>query len=104
MIATIFEKLVAQPTFNTCNFHRSAKGKLKVVGLCIDPIQRECKDILERDSISWPNICDGAMFEGNVARKLGVYSVPFNILLKNGKIVAKDLDANQLKERLDKLL
>jgi hypothetical protein len=24
--------------------------------------------------------------------------------LKNGKIVAKDLDANQLKERLDKLL
>ena len=83
---------------------RSSKGKLKVVGLCIDPIQRECKDILERDSISWPNICDGAMFEGNVAKKLGVYSVPFNILLKNGKIVAKDLDANQLKERLDKLL
>ena len=83
---------------------RSSKGKLKAVGLCIDPIQRECKDILERDSISWPNICDGAMFEGNVAKKLGVYSVPFNILLKNGKIVAKDLDANQLKERLDKLL
>ena len=82
----------------------TSKGKLKAVGLCIDPIQRECKDILERDSISWPNICDGAMFEGNVAKKLGVYSVPFNILLKNGKIVAKDLDANQLKERLDKLL
>ena len=50
------------------------------------------------------HICDGAMFEGNVAKKLGVYSVPFNILLKNGKIVAKDLDANQLKEQLDKLL
>ena len=83
---------------------RNAKGKLKVVGLCIDPIQRECKEILERDSISWPNICDGAMFEGDVAKKVGVYSVPFNIVLKNGKIVAKDLDANQLKEQLDKLL
>ena len=82
----------------------NAKGKLKVVGLCIDPIQRECKDILERDSISWPNICDGAMFEGDVAKKVGVYSVPFNIVLKNAKIVAKDLEANQLKEQLDKLL
>ena len=83
---------------------RQAKGKLQVVSLCVDPLQRECKDILERDSISWPNICDGAMFEGDVAKKLGIYTVPFNILLKNGKIVAKDLDTNQLKEQLDKLL
>ena len=83
---------------------REAKGKLQVVSLCVDPLQRECKDILERDSISWPNICDGAMFEGDVAKKLGIYTVPFNILLKNGKIVAKDLDTNQLKEQLDKLL
>ena len=83
---------------------RDSKGKLQVVSLCVDPILRECNDVLQRDSISWPNICDGAMFEGDVAKKLGIYTVPFNILLKNGKIVAKDLDTNQLKEQLDKLL
>lgn len=83
---------------------RQSKGKLQVVSLCIDPLTRECKDILQRDSISWPNICDGRMFEGDVAKKLGVYSVPYNIVLENGKVVAKDLDANQLKEQLDKLL
>ena len=44
------------------------------------------------------------MFEGDVAKKLGIYTVPFNILLKNGKIIARDLDNNQLKEQLDKLL
>ena len=81
-----------------------SKGKLQVVSLCVDPILRECNDVLQRDSISWPNICDGAMFEGDVAKKLGIYTVPFNILLKNGKIIARDLDNNQLKEQLDKLL
>ena len=81
-----------------------SRGKLQVVSLCVDPILRECNDVLQRDSISWPNICDGAMFEGDVAKKLGIYTVPFNILLKNGKIIARDLDNNQLKEQLDKLL
>jgi len=83
---------------------RDSRGKLQVVSLCVDPILRECNDVLQRDSISWPNICDGAMFEGDVAKKLGIYTVPFNILLKNGKIIARDLDNNQLKEQLDKLL
>lgn len=83
---------------------RDSKGKLQVVSLCVDPILRECNDVLQRDSISWPNICDGAMFEGDVPKKLGIYTVPFNILLKNGKIIARDLDNNQLKEQLDKLL
>ena len=83
---------------------RDSKGKLQVVSLCVDPILRECNDVLQRDSISWPNVCDGAMFEGDVAKKLGIYTVPFNILLKNGKIIARDLDNNQLKEQLDKLL
>ncbi|WP_314955588.1 DUF4369 domain-containing protein [Hoylesella loescheii] len=83
---------------------RDSKVKLQVVSLCVDPILRECNDVLQRDSISWPNICDGAMFEGDVAKKLGIYTVPFNILLKNGKIIARDLDNNQLKEQLDKLL
>ena len=83
---------------------RDSKGKLQVVSLCVDPILRQCNDVLQRDSISWPNICDGAMFEGDVAKKLGIYTVPFNILLKNGKIIARDLDNNQLKEQLDKLL
>ena len=58
---------------------RNAKGKLKVVGLCIDPIQRECKDILERDSISWPNICDGAMFEGDMSRKRTLVDYGFRL-------------------------
>ena len=83
---------------------RDSRGKLQVVSLCVDPILRECNDVLQRDSISWPNICDGAMFEGDVAKKLGIYTVPFNIILKNGKIIARDLDNNKLKEQLDKLL
>ena len=83
---------------------RDSKGKLQVVSLCVDLGGRRIIKKLQRDSISWPNICDGAMFEGDVAKKLGIYTVPFNILLKNGKIIARDLDNNQLKEQLDKLL
>ena len=81
---------------------KAAKGNgLSVIGVCIDPSKSEMQQSLRRDSISWPTINDGMMFDTKVAKQLGLSQVPANILLKNGKIVGRNLRMNELKEKIE---
>ena len=41
------------------------------------------------------------MFEGPVISKLGVTSVPDNILLKNGKVIAQGLNMEDLRKKIE---
>lgn len=81
---------------------KAAKGNsLSVIGVCIDPSKSEMQQSLRRDSISWPTINDGMMFDTKIAKQLGLSQVPSNILLKNGKIVGRNLKMNELKEKIE---
>lgn len=81
---------------------KAAKGNgLSVIGVCIDPSKSEMQQSLRRDSISWPTINDGKMFDTKIAKQLGLSQVPANILLKNGKIVGRNLRMNELKEKIE---
>lgn len=97
--------------FDSQNFQRSLKplikkshGRLKVLSICVDPSKKDCLEALKRDSLSWPTICDGQMLETPLLKTLGLYSVPDNILLQNGKIIARDLNAIELQTRLGKMI
>ncbi len=74
---------------------------LSVIGVCIDPSKSEMQQYLRQDSISWPTINDGMMFDTKIAKQLGLSQVPANILLKNGKIVGRNLRMNELKEKIE---
>ena len=39
------------------------------------------------------------MFEGKAIQQLGLYSIPTNIIIRNGKIVARDLTSSEIRER-----
>lgn len=81
---------------------KAAKGNgLSIIGVCIDPSKSEMKQSLRRDTISWPTINDGMMFDTKIAKQLGLSQVPANILLKNGKIVGRNLRMNELKEKIE---
>lgn len=81
---------------------KAAKGNgLSIIGVCIDPSKSEMQQSLRRDSISWPTINDGMMFDTKIAKQLGLSQVPANILLKNGKIVGRNLRMNELKEQIE---
>lgn len=81
---------------------KAAKGNgLSVIGVCIDPSKSEMQQSLRRDSISWPTINDGMMFDTKIAKQLGLSQVPANILLKNGMIVGRNLRMNELKEKIE---
>ena len=83
---------------------RKAQGKLKLMSICLDASKNECKNNLRRDSISWPTICTGDMLEDKTLKKLGLATIPDNIILKNGKIIARGMQKQELYNKLDQLL
>lgn len=81
------------------------QGRMSVITICLDANKNEGKGVLERDSISWPNVCDGKMWESPLLTQLGVSTVCSNIITdKRGFIVARNLDSSKLSEKLESLL
>ena len=84
---------------------KRSKGRLKAVSICVDPYKKTCRDFLKNDSLTiWPTICDEQMLESPLLQKLGLYTIPGNILLKDGKIIARDLKLTDLQRRLEELI
>ncbi len=83
---------------------RKNHGSLQVLSINVDATVKKCRDTQEMDSITWPTICDGLMFDGKLVRQLGLTSIPDNIVLKNGNIVARGLSPQEMREKLEQLL
>jgi hypothetical protein len=80
-------------------------SRLQLVSICLDANTNEHKLTAKRDSISWSIICDGKMWQTPIISQLGINAVPDNIITdKNGKIIAKNLRGNDLRETLKSLL
>lgn len=83
---------------------KASNGRLKLMGISLDASKYECKNNLKRDSITSPVICDGEMLGDKTLNKLGLSSIPDNMVLQNGKIVARGLKKQELYRKLDQLL
>lgn len=78
---------------------------LALVSICLDGDKRECRKRAERDSMEWAVICDGQLFQTPLIQQLGLHVVPSMIVAnKQGRIVARDLEANKVEEEIEKLL
>lgn len=78
-------------------------GRLAVIGISADPSAKETQRLAQRDSIPWAMVNDGKMLEGELIRRLSLTSIPANIVTEKGKIVARNLSAKELKEKLENL-
>ncbi len=83
---------------------RQSGGRLKVVSLSVDASRSDCDGALRVDSILWPNVCDGKMFDSQPLQQLGMMGVPDNIIVKNNRIVARNLMGTQLHDKIMELL
>ena len=83
---------------------RSSGGRLKCVGICIDADKTACKKVLERDTITSPVIFDGKLLEGTTFRQVGLSGVPDNIIYRHGRVVARGVALNELKNKIEELL
>ena len=97
-----YESMEIQRQLKT--FQRKSNGGLQVLSINVDATVKKCRDMQEMDSITWPTICDGLMFDGKLVRQLGLTSIPDNIVLKKGNIVARGLSPQEMREKLEQLL
>lgn len=79
-------------------------NKLTLLSISLDASKNECLQTIKQDSIKWPTICDERMFDGSLVKTLNISTLPDNILLKNGKIIARGLSQEALLHKLDELL
>ena len=85
-------------------YSRSGR-RMKVVTICVDPtIDRFQRDIMERDTITWPIVCDGTLIESPVMKKLGLGQMPDIVIYQNGRVVSRGLIGNALREKLRELV
>lgn len=80
-------------------------SKLKIVSFCLDASSKECRKHMDRDSITWCNICDERMWETPTLTKLGLFRVPDNIIIdSHGKIIAHSLSVAELNKKIEELM
>ena len=59
---------------------------------------------MRRDSVKWPQVCDGKMWQGQLATQMAVHTVGANIIADSkGKIVARDVAPQDLEKKIKEL-
>lgn len=80
---------------------RESNGTMEVIGVCLDPAAASCRRTLKLyDAANVTTVCDGRMVDSPLFAKLGMSNLPDNVLIKNGKIVGRNLSLNDLTDKL----
>lgn len=80
-------------------------GDLKVLGISVDGSVKDCRYIVDRDSIKWSTVCDGRMWEMPILQNLGLSYLPDNIVIDSqGTIVGRTLNYQDLNKKIDELI
>ena len=81
------------------------EGSLKVLSISIDGSVKDCRKIIERDSIKWSTVCDGKMWDMPVLQKIGLSYLPDNIVVDGqGKIIGRTLTYQELNKKIEELI
>ena len=77
-------------------------SQLQLMSICLDGNPAECKLKIENDSLMWPTVCDGQMWDMPIVRKLGLNAIPDNILVdRSGKIIARRASMDDIKKEVE---
>lgn len=80
-------------------------SRLTLLAISMDADKRQGKQVLERDSISWSNVCDGRMWDTPIIKKLHLTDVPANLVVNSkGTIIAINLQLKELEEKIETIL
>lgn len=81
------------------------REQMGIISVCLDGGTKDCKRTVERDTINWSTVCDGKMWESPILVKLGISTVPGNIVTDGqGRILASNLDTEELKKKIESIL
>lgn len=72
----------------------------KILSINVDASKYDCRNYIKNNQITFPVVCTGEMFETPLLQQLELLSVPENLVIKNGKIVGRNLPTNELMRML----
>ena len=73
-----------------------------MLSLCLDGNPADCKQTLSRDSVPYPVVCDGLMWQSPLVTSLGIYAVPYIILVdRSGRITGRGLSYEEVRKKVE---
>lgn len=86
--------------------YKKYKNKgLEIYGLSIDEEKDRWLGAVKKDRLSWPQVVDNKGWDAPSTLAYGVEAIPANFLLdKEGKIIAIDLEGQELEKKIKALL
>ena len=91
--------VLAYNQFKNKNFH--------IIGVSLDQpgAKEKWMEAIHKDNLTWTHVSDLKYWQNEVAKQYGIQAIPQNFLIDPaGKIVAKNLDGEKLKQKLTELL
>lgn len=78
---------------------------IAMLGISLDLDKEEWQNAIERDTLSWEQVCDFGGFNSDVIKQYSINRIPYNMLLSaDGKILAKNLTGEELKKKLEEVV
>lgn len=75
---------------------KEGKSAPKVLSISMDPDKKITEERLRNDITPWPIICDGKMWDSPLVSKLGITTIPDNIVIVDGKIVERHIKPDEV--------
>lgn len=76
-----------------------------IIGISRDRVKENWTNAIKEDNLNWPQLSNLNSWEGEVFQAYGISATPSNILIdKNGVIVAKNVDVEDLENTISKYL
>ena len=108
MIAVIFAMSGCMVGKFMCNYALLPEehgNDIEAISICLDASIKDCRRRVTSDSIKWSNICNGNMWQSPILKTLGIATIPGNIICDSkGKIIARDLRADKIEEKIKEVL
>ena len=75
--------------------------KFEIFGVSLDDDVDAWKEAIKKDHITWPQVSELKKWESEVVKIYQIEAIPYTVLIdKQGNIIAKDLPANELEQKL----
>jgi len=93
---------------NVIKAYKAYKNKgFHIIGVSLDRPDDKDKwlEAIHKDGLAWTQVSDLKFWQNDVAKQYGIQAIPQNLLLDpQGKIIAKNLNGEQLQQKLAQIL
>ena len=80
------------------------KNNFALIGVSLDKNADAVRKTTEKHKLNYPNVFDGKMWRNEVAQLYGVNSIPFTVLIKDGKVYKIGLRGEALLKEIRSLM